>query len=392
MATAVPGSPAAQWVGAWAAAPTAAGGGSSKDGFTDQSVRMTVRASVGGDAVRIRVSDAFGDRPLTVGHATVALPDPATPERSDVKAGSVRELSFSGNASIVVPKGAQVLSDPVPFKVSALQELVVTLYLPIATGPSTWHWTSNSTTFVGAGDQAATPAGAGFTVTRASWYFLTGVDVQGRFGIGSFAILGDSLTDGNASTLDANRRWPDRLAERLVADHPFGPFQIGVLNLGLAGNEVLHDGSEISFNELGVNGLARLNRDAFAQSGVKVVAFCLSINDIHIFGEPAANLITGLKQAAAQIREQGLIPIGCTVTPFEGFSSWTPGKETIRQAVNAYVRDNHDFAGVLDFDRVLRDPAAPTKIRAEWDSGDHIHPTDAGYRAMADSIPLGLVH
>lgn len=392
-ATALPGV-TSQWVGAWAAAPAGAGAGSSRLGFTNQSVRMIVRTSVSGDAVRIRVSDAFGDRNVNVGHATIALPDTGTPEATDVDQGTIRELTFNGGSqSVLVLKGAQVLSDAVDLRVAALQELVVTLYFPAETGPATWHFSARTTSYVGAGDLAGTAGGAGFTINRTSWYFLAGVDVRSSTAIGAVSILGDSLVDGNQSTLGANKRWTDRLAERLVSERPFGPFQLGVLNQGLAGGQLGHDGTEVGagFPELGLNGLARLYRDGFSQTGVRVVVVCLGINDVQISNDTAATIINGLKQISTQIRERGLVAVGCTITPFEGFSSWTPEKEATRVAVNDYLRQTADFHGVLDFDSVLRDPAAPSRIRADLASADFIHPNDAGYRAMADAIPLNLI-
>lgn len=379
------------WVGTWAAAPAAAGAGSSRLGFVDQSVRMIVHTSVGGEAVRIRLSATFGDRPLVVGHATVALPETDTPELTDVEASTVRDLSFGGARSVTVPRGGQVLSDPLTMTVGALQDLVLTLYFPVETGPSTWHFTARATSFVGTGDLAGDPGGAGFTITRTSWYFLTGVDVLNSKLPRSIAVLGDSITDGSQSTINGNRRWTNRLAERLVTERPLALRDFGVLNEGLAGNRVLLDGSDINFPELGVNGLARFHRDVFSQTGVRTVVVLLGINDIQITNAPADAVIAGLRQLVEQAQQNDVEVVVGTLLPFEGFPSWTPEKEATRQAVNAYIRGATDLDGVIDFDAVMRDPAQPTRLRPEWDSGDHIHPNDAGYRAMGDAVPLALL-
>lgn len=379
------------WVGTWSASPAAAGAGSSAVGFTNQSVRMIVRTSVGGEAVRIRLSATFGDRNLNVGHATVALPETSTPELTDVKASTIRDLSFNGGPSVVIPKGAQVLSDPLTFAVAPLQDLVVTLFFPVATGPSTWHFTARAESFVADGDQAGTAAGTAFGIVRTSWYFLSAVEVLNRRLPRSIVVLGDSITDGTASTLNGNKRWTDRLAERLVNERPIALRDFGVLNQGLIGNRLTRDGAELNFPELGVNALARLHRDVFSQSGVRTVVVMLGINDIQASGDPAATIIDALRQIVLQTQQQDIEIVLATITPFEGFRNWTPEKETTRQAVNAYIRSANNLDGLFDFDALLRDPAAPTKLRAEWDSGDHLHPNDAGYKAMADAVPLQVL-
>jgi lysophospholipase L1-like esterase len=382
----------ADWVGTWATGPGAAGAGSSTLGFTDQSVRMPVRVSVGGDAVRFRLNATFSTQSVTVGHATVALPELDTPELTDVEASTIRELTFSGgDASVVIPKGGQVLTDPLWMHIAPRADLVITLYFPVATGPATWHLTARTQTFVGAGDHAADPAGTGFTITRTAFYFLTAIDVLTNRADGSVAIIGDSITDGTQSSLNGQARWPDRLAERLIATPGHGR-DPGILNLGMAGNAVTHDGSEINFPELGLNGLARLHRDVISQTGVQTVIVFLGINDIQIHNDPADKIIDGLRQLVAQIKERDLTVIICTLMPFEGFTSWTPEKETTRLAVNDFIRSHRFlFHAVIDFDEAMKDPAAPSKLRAEWDSGDHIHPNDAGYQAMADSVRLSIL-
>ncbi|MFC7763238.1 SGNH/GDSL hydrolase family protein [Catellatospora bangladeshensis] len=304
---------------------------------------------------------------------------------------SVAELTFNGAPGITIPKGGQVVSDPLPVAVPELSDLVVSIYLPVATGPATWHWTARQAAYYGAGDTTAEPTGATLTGTRNSWFFLSGVDVLSRRSPGSVVVLGDSITDGSQSTINGNARWTDRLAARLLAGNsPHS--EVGVLNQGLAGNTVNRDGTEIGYAELGVNGLARLQRDVLSQTGAQTLVLMLGINDIQIHGDAPDKIIGGLRQLIAQTRTAGLDVVVSTVTPFEGFSSWTPAKEETRLAVNEWLRTHRaEFSGLVDFDELLRDPAAPSKLRAEWDSGDHIHPNDAGYQAMADFVPLWLI-
>jgi len=391
--TAAPSLLPASWVGAWSTSPAQPGPASPAfPGLTNQSVRMVVRSSISGEALRVRVSDAFGDRHVTLGHATVALPDTTTADRADVKADTVRPLTFNGATSVTLPKGGQLFSDPVQMTVPALTELVVTLYFPVATGISTFHNVANAQSYVGTGDLTGDTASANFTVTRTNFYFLTDVEVSTRRSIGSVVIIGDSIADGNGSTLNANKRWPDQLADRLIGERPFGPIEVGVLNQGIAGNEITpHDGTDVGAPGLGPNGLARLDRDAFGQTGVRLVFVCLGINDIGLSNESADHIIASLKQAALQIRAQGLIAVGCTLMPIEGYTPYfSADHEVTRQAVNQYLRTTSDFHKVIDFDKVMRDPAQPTHLRADLDSGDHIHPNDAGYLVMAKAIPLGL--
>ncbi|GAA1631694.1 SGNH/GDSL hydrolase family protein [Catellatospora bangladeshensis] len=379
------------WVGSWSASPTGAGAGLSGTGFADQTIRMIVHTSVGGSAARIRLSNTFGTGAVTIGHATLARPDAATPALTDVLPASVAELTFNGAPGITIPKGGQVVSDPLPVAVPELSDLVVSIYLPVATGPATWHWTARQAAYYGAGDTTAEPTGATLTGTRNSWFFLSGVDVLSRRSPGSVVVLGDSITDGSQSTINGNARWTDRLAARLLAGNsPHS--EVGVLNQGLAGNTVNRDGTEIGYAELGVNGLARLQRDVLSQTGAQTLVLMLGINDIQIHGDAPDKIIGGLRQLIAQTRTAGLDVVVSTVTPFEGFSSWTPAKEETRLAVNEWLRTHRaEFSGLVDFDELLRDPAAPSKLRAEWDSGDHIHPNDAGYQAMADFVPLWLI-
>jgi lysophospholipase L1-like esterase len=377
------------WVGTWAASETEASHGNtsgSLTGFTDQSVREIVHTSVGGNALRIRLTNEYGTTPLAIGHVTVGLP--TAPASADLVPDSIHTLTFAGSQSATVNVGADLISDPVQFDVPALHELAVTIYLPTATGPTSWHWQARETTYVYSGDQAANPSGAGPTATPTSFFFLAGIDVRTRDADESVVVMGDSISDGYGSPVNANTRWPDFLAARMQQQHP-AKHVFGVLNESLSGNAVNHDGSESGFPAVGHNGLARLGHDAYANTAADAIIIELGVNDIQSNGDPADKIIAGLRQIGQQLRERGVRALVCTLGPFEGYSSWTADKETTRLAVNAYIRGNHDFDAVVDMDAALRDPAAPSHLRADLDSGDHIHPNEAGAQAFAAAVPLG---
>jgi len=381
--------PELTWTGTWATALTAAptqNTGGSMVGFNNQSVRMVVHTSVGGQQVRIRLSNAYGTDAITVGRATVGMP--VAPGSPDLVPGSVHTLTFGGSESVLIVKGSDVVSDPLDFAVEGLQDLAVSLFFPSATGPTSWHWTSRETAWVYAGDRAADASGADFTRTRSSFYFLAGVDVASHFAEGSVVVLGDSISDGFMNTFDANHRWPDELAKRIVQTKP-DVFDPGVLNESLSGNQVTRDG--LSFAGVGTSALARLDTDVFGQTGVRSVIIELGVNDIHISSDSPDRITTGLAQLITQLHEKGIRVLVCTVGPFEGYPTWTPDKEVIRVAVNEYIRTHHDYDALVDMDNIFRDPAAPTKMRPDYDSGDHIHPSDTGAAALAAAVPLWVL-
>ncbi|HEY0636850.1 MAG TPA: SGNH/GDSL hydrolase family protein [Pseudonocardiaceae bacterium] len=399
------GGPAPEWVGSWATALTGAEPtGVSRTGFTNQSVRMIVRVSVGGEQVRIRLANVYGEGAVTIGSASVAMPNLGTPAVHDIVPDTLRGLTFGGSASATMLRGQELLSDPVDLEVADLQQLTVTVFFPVASGPASWHVTSRQSSFTGPGDLTMSP-GTGYTAARTCcWFFLSGVDVLRRKSEGSVVVLSDSMGDGNNTTLNANRRWPDRLAERLVEARRNGKVP-GVLNASLAGNRLNHEGPEPGaggfpgFAQLGTNAAARLHEDVFSQTGVHTVIFDLGINDIWMNGDQADAIIASIRQAGAQVRERGVRFVVATLGPYEGFAvtpgspagEWTPEKEATRNAVNEFLRTSTEFDGLIDFDALLRDPANPSRLRADFDSGDHIHPNDAGNQAMADLVPLYLL-
>lgn len=389
-----------EWIGSWSAGLAhGEATGFTATGLNNQSARYVVRPSVGGDKVRIRFSNIYGDRPIQIGAATVAKADTTTPVQSDIDVASKRTLTFGGSPTAVMNKGAELLSDPVNLNVADLSTLVISVFYPTATGPTTWHASATQQNFFGPGDLTDAADGTPYITTRACcWTFLSGVDVKTEKSDGAIVVLGDSIADGLLSTLNGNNRWPDQLAERLAADNR--PGMPGVLNVGMAGNRLLEDsggpilGAPSGIEQLGVNALARLNEDVFGQTKPSAVITHLGVNDIWMNNATSEQIIAALKQINSQLHEHGIRSLGATITPYEGFATpggWSPEKEATRQAVNSWIRTNHEFDGVIDFDKAVRDPAAPGKLLAQYDGGDHIHLSDAGYQAMADSIPLQLV-
>lgn len=386
------------WVGTWAAAPNIPGEGmedfmpSQIFTFEDQTLRQIVRISAGGEQVRVRLSNLFGTEPITIGGASVALLDDA----GAVDAASLQPLTFSGQSGITIPPGALVLSDPAALPVPALAELAVSLYFPDETGGSTVHGFAMQTNQIStAGDFTAEAELPGAEEIQ-SWVFLTGVDVAVAAPTNVVVALGDSITDGAGSMPDTNRRWPDRLAERLAETEDEGA--VAVLNQGIGGNRLLNDGTG-DFTFAGPGALARFDRDVLAQAGVTHLIVYEGINDIGFAtmgGEDAApvsadDLIAALRQIAERGHEAGLIVLGATITPYEGAMYFSPEGEATRQAVNAWIREGGAFDSVIDFDAVVRDPEHPGRILAAYDAGDALHINDDGYAAMADSIDLALL-
>ncbi|HEX3759359.1 MAG TPA: SGNH/GDSL hydrolase family protein [Kofleriaceae bacterium] len=374
-----------RWVATWATAPVSQPPGAAVN-LDNQTLRQIVHISIGGERVRVKVSNAFGTAPLIVGAGHVARRD--RDER--IVPGSGGPLTFGGRPDITIPAGAIALSDPVRIDARPLGDLAIDLYLPGDTGattsPLTEHTGALQTSYVSpAGDFTGATA---FPVasTRASWFFLTGVEVTARDDVGAIVALGDSITDGTQSTPDANRRWPDDLARRIGAQPGR---DMAVVNLGIAGNRVLNDGA-------GPNAQSRLDRDVLAQTSATHVIVLEAINDIGFqnfdpaFAVSADDIIAGHRQLIARAHARGLKIIGATLTPVEGSLYFAPDTEAKRQAVNAFIRTSGAYDAVIDFDRVTRDPARPTRFLPAFDSGDHLHPSDVGYQAMADAIDLRL--
>jgi Lysophospholipase L1 and related esterases len=345
-------------------------------GPADRSYRLVVRTSVGGTNMRIRLSNAFGEHPVTFASAYAGL----RKQGAELVHGSNRRLSFGGAASVTVPAGETVFSDPLPGELAAQSDLVVSLYVTGVQGPTTGHGMAMRTNYATAGDHAAEEGAANWTDPMGSWYWLDAVDVETPAAVGSVVTLGDSITDGWASTTDENRRWPDYLSRRLQAAS--GLTVKGVANEGISGNKVLADGA-------GQAAPNRLRRDVLSQPGVRTVFLFEGINDIKAHsGVTVDDMIAGYRQIIDRAHAAGECVVGATVMPFKGWSEYDAASEAVRQGVNDWIRHSGAFDAVTDFDRITRNPYDPRLILPFFDGGDHLHPNDKGMQAMADAVDL----
>ena len=387
------------WVGTWATAPVArattpagqaapTGRGAAPLSLNNQTLRQIVHVSLGGDRVRVLFTNAFGTGPLAIGGAHVGLRS----SEASLTAGSGRPLTFNGNQTATIPPGASLLSDPVALTVPPLSDLAIDLYLPndigAGTSPMTIHNAARQTNYISPAGNHAGAATLPVASTTTSWFFLSRVDVTAPAGTGAIVTFGDSITDGFGSTVDANRRWPNYFARRLRTQA--GRVEAGVLNLGIDGNRVLVDGS-------GVSALARFDRDVLAQAGVTHVVILEGINDLGMARQGPRPTVTDLngghRQLIARARARGLKVIGATLLPYEGTTFtgyYSEEGDATRRAFNDWMRKSGAYDGLVDFDAVVRDPAQPARMRPNFDSGDHLHPNDAGYEAMANAVDLAL--
>jgi lysophospholipase L1-like esterase len=376
------------WVGTWATSPMAAKNPEGKFGApgTDgTTLREIVHISIGGPSVRVILTNEFGLDPLTIGAAQIAL----SSGTSAITAGSATPLTFGGSPSVIIPPGALIVSDPVALKVAPSSNLAVSLFIPDQpVNQLTLHPFADQTNYLAPGN-VVSAASFDTPNTFFTWDFLKGVDVTADEKAASIVAFGDSITDGAHSTRDANARWPDVLAARLQADKKTK--DLGVLNQGIGGNRVLHDTT-------GPSALARFDRDVLAQTGVKYLVIMESINDIGHATDPtkpydvvtAEELIAGLSQLATRAHTHGIKVFGATLTPFVGAKYQSPAGEEMRQAINKWIRTTNQLDGVIDFDKVTTDATHPGMFLPLDDSGDHLHPGDAGYKSMGDSIDLKL--
>ncbi len=391
----------ARWVGTWAASPYDGDPWHTTPTLVDSTLREIVHTSLAGKALRVRFTNEFGTEPLRIDAATLALStgDPNGPQPAEDAAAetavdptSLHALTFAGQPSIVIPPGANVVSDAVAMPTPAFANLAISLYLPLQqVSTAAFHGSAQQDNFIETGNHVAAPQ-LDTPVKISSWYFLSGVDVEPAAPHAAAVVAyGDSITDGAWATENANHRWPDDLAVRLH-DNP-ATASLSVLNEGIGGNCVL-------IHCVGPNALARFDRDVLALPGVKYVILLESINDIGALHDPnrpnynltAQDLEQGLTQLVARAHEHGIKVFGATLTPYKGAVYYTDRGEQIREAVNAWIRTSGVFDGVVDFDKATQNPADPLTYAPTADSGDHLHPGDAGYAAMANAIPVSLFH
>jgi lysophospholipase L1-like esterase len=382
-----------KWVGSWATSQQLVEPHNSipADDLKDVTLRQIVHLTIGGPELRVRLSNRYGSVPL---HFTsVHIAHPIAPDASKIDPASDRQLTFSGHSDVTVPEGADYLSDPVAYATKPLSDLAITVYIDQLPQDQTGHPGSRATSYLVHGNQVTAPE-----LVEAKkiehWYFIAGIDLITSTKALSVVVVGDSITDGHGATTNGNDRWPDILAKRLQASS--ATQSIAVLNHGIGGNRLLVNG-------LGPNALARFDHDVLAQPGVSYLLVLEGINDIGMLSRTAEvsqaehdlhakQIIGAYEQMIARAHAHGIKVIGCTILPFVGSGFYHPGPitEAERQAVNAWIRSPGHFDEVVDFDRVTRDPEHPDRLLPVFDSGDHLHPSPAGYAAMANAVPLSL--
>lgn len=382
------------WVGTWAAVPTATPATSTPT-LDDETIRQVIHTSVAGDQLRLRLTNEFGSTALRIGEVHVARR--AGTSGTNIVPATDRAVTFGGVRSPTIPAGAPLLSDPVRLPVPARTDLVVSIYIPTPTQVTTLHAFASTSNVIAAGNVTDDTSVTGETVGQ--WFFLSTVSVRADRGAGAIVAFGDSITNGAGMETDTNHRWPDFLANRL--------HDTGMLNLGVAGNRLLHDpnpppGSDAENFAVffGESALRRFDRDVAAQPGARYVIVLLGVNDL---GHPgtvappdevvsAQDVINAHRQLIARAHAQGLKIYGATILPFKNdtLGFYNPTNEAKRQEINRWIRTSGEYDAVIDFDKVTRDPNSPGKFAAFADSGDHLHPGDAGYKAMGEAVDLAL--
>ncbi len=377
-----------RWVGTWASSQqlTEEENLPPLPGFVDVTLRQIAHVSIGGKKVRVRLSNAFGKTALTLHSVRIAR----SLGKSAIEPATDRAVTFQGGTSVTIPEGALAVSDPLDFELVPLASVALTAHLRGAPVEVTGHPGSRTTSYFQPGESVSAPE-LRTAVPVDHWYFVSGIDVQAGPSAAAVAILGDSITDGRGSTTNGNDRWPDSLARRLRGNRATA--NVAVLNHGIGGNRLLRDGK-------GPNALARFERDVLAQPGVEWLIVLEGINDIGTAaaarkrgeaGATADDLIAAYEQIVRRAHGHGLRVYGATILPFEGFSAYfTPEAETDRRKVNDWIRTSGVFDAVIDFDAVTRSPDVPSRLAPAVDGGDHLHPSAAGYRVMADAIDLSL--
>jgi lysophospholipase L1-like esterase len=356
--------------------------------LNNQTIRMVLRTSIGGKRARVKLANAFNGTPVEIGAAHIAIRG----TDSGIVSGSDRTLTFSGRSSVKMTPGMVVISDPVDLSIAPLTDLAVSLYFPGDTGTPTSHATGLRPTYVSGEGNFTSAATIPDATRRMSYYWLAAVEVDAPAGTPLIVAFGDSITDGARSTPDTHNTWPAILATRLAADKATA--HMAIVNQGIGGNRVLSDGSGLA----GVSALARLDRDVLSQPGVQWLMMLEGVNDIGSATAQTGNsgpitaedLIWGLQQVAERAHQRGIKVVGCTILPYEGATYFREEGEAIRQKVNEWIRTSGVYDAVVDFDAAMRDTANPRRLRPEFDPGDHLHPNDAGYKAMAEAVDLRI--
>lgn len=371
-----------RWVAAWSASPeTASDKITYAGGFSDETIRNVIYTSAAGNIIRVQLSNAFGDQPLHIGRAAIG---------SSHAAGSVagnQPLTFRGQRSVLIPVGGTVLSDPIHLAIHPLESLAVSVFVPQPTGPPTDHAFAQEVNFVAPGDHVMDRWAVAFGAQTSSWYFVTGLQVRhSPEYLGSLVAFGDSITDGAHSTIGANKRWPNDLARRLGA---LPVPTLSVVDAGISGNRLLTPSLCC-----GESGVSRFEHDALGQPAVRAVIVLEGVNDIGATRwVTVPEMIAGYERLIQEAHAAGVKIFGATLTPFRGARYWTPAGEVKRDKINWWIRHSHAFDGVVDFAAAVADPGHPERYRPAFDSGDHLHPNNAGYLAMARSVNLAsLLH
>ena len=382
-----------KWVGSWAASQQLSEPRNSipADDLKDVTLRQIVHLSIGGGELRLHLSNRYGTAPLRID--SVHLARAATPASSKIVPGSDEALTFSGHPEVTIPVGADYLSDPIRYASASFANLAITIHIDQIPTDQTGHPGSRATSYLVHGDRVSETELADAKQIE-HWYFIEGIDVSAPEHSASVVTLGDSITDGHGATTNGNDRWPDDLARRLQADRRTQ--EIAVLNHGIGGNRLLIDG-------LGPNALARFDHDVLAQAGAHYLLVLEGVNDLGMFGragehtraehhELVEQIIGAYQQIITRAHTNGIEVAGCTILPFVGSGFYHPdaNEEADRQAINDWIRAPGHFDEVIDFDKIVRDPQSPDRLLPKFDSGDHLHPSAAGYAAMADAVSLAF--
>ncbi|GGV11020.1 SGNH hydrolase [Streptomyces griseoflavus] len=379
------------WVTSWTAAPVGGEPGTELTGLAGRSVRNVVHTSAGGSGARVTLSNLYGQSPLTVSHASLAVS--ADPDTAQALADTMRRLTFAGRPSVVVPAGGEVTSDAVRIAVPHDGDVLITTYSPAESGPVTYHRHARQISYVAPGEHTRDTTGAAYTGRSKVWRYATALDVLSNEADGTVVVLGDSLTDGVTSTTGANTRWPDVLSDRLRSAVAAGRDvpRYSVVNAGISGNRVLADG--LGRPAENPSGLHRFERDVLGRTNVRAVVVVLGINDI--LRTPGAAdpepIVAGLETLVRRAHGRGVRVIGATLMPFRGHRGYTEAREAVRQRINAEIRAGGVFDAVVDFDGAVRDPYDPGRLRGVYDSGDHLHLSDRGYVRMAKEFDPGVL-